>query len=227
MLIKLAMGLAIGATAIGVYAQTSEIKAKTPDSAYLQNNDGIVVRSAYGLCWRTGTWLATDAVLGCDGELAPPIISNPTAPAIAPPAQLVVTPVAQPEPTRCDFVATLENDQTFPFDSAILTNAAKKLVDDEVLPQLGSCAKIESIQITGHTDSLGSQQYNQLLSEKRATNLATYLKSKNVVFSIKTSGAGATQPIKTCSNNLPRNKLIQCLAPNRRLIIEVKGRTAE
>lgn len=227
MLIKLAMGLAISATAIGVGAQTSDIKAKTPDSAYLQNNDGIVVRSAYGLCWRTGTWLAKDAVLGCDGELTPPIISNPTAPAIAPTAQPVVTPVAQPEPKRCDFAATLGNDQTFPFDSAILTNAAKKLVDEEVLPQLANCTKIETIQITGHTDLLGSQNYNQLLSEKRAENLAAYLKNKNVLFSIKTSGIGATQPIITCSNNLPRNKLIQCLAPNRRLTIEVKGQFAE
>lgn len=222
MLIKLAMGLAIGATAIGANAQTSDIKAKTPDSAYLQTNNGIVVRSGYGLCWRTGNWIAADAVLGCDGELAPPIL-NPIAPAIAPPLAPTVAPTAQAEPKRCDFVSTLENDQTFPFNSAILTKAAKKLVDDEVLPRIAQCAQIESIRITGHTDLLGSQKYNQLLSEKRAESLTAYLKSKNTVINIHTSGAGATQPVKTCSNKLPRKKLIQCLAPNRRIIIEVKG----
>ncbi|NMM36511.1 MAG: OmpA family protein [Glaciimonas sp.] len=220
------MSFAIGATAIGAHAQTSAIKAKTPDSAYLQDNNQTVVRSAYGLCWRTGNWLAADAILGCDGELTPPI-ANPTAPAVAAPFAQVVTPAVTPEPKRCDFTATLENDQTFPFNSAILTKAAKKRVDDEVLPRLANCTNIESIRITGHTDLLGSQKYNQLLSENRAGNLAAYLKSKNIVFSINTLGVGATQPVKTCSKNLPRKKLIQCLAPNRRLIIEVEGRSVK
>lgn len=226
MFIKLALGLTIGATAIGANAQSSDIKAKTLDSAYLQDSNGTIVRSAYGLCWRTGNWLAADAVLGCDGELTPPI-ANPTAPAIAAPLAQAATPALQPEPKLCDFIATLENDQTFPFDGAILTKAAKKRIDDEVLPRLANCTNVESILIIGHTDLLGSQKYNQLLSEKRAENLAAYLKSKNIISGINTLGAGATQPVKTCSNNLPRKILIQCLAPNRRLIIEVKGQTVK
>lgn len=222
MLKKLALGLAIGSTVIGASAQTSDIKAKTPDSAYLQDSNGTVVRSTYGLCWRTGNWLAADAVLGCDGELSPPI-ANPTAPAIAAPLAQEIMPAARPEPKRCDFMATLENDQTFLFNSAVLAKAAKKRVDDEVLPGLARCTNTESIRITGHTDLLGSQKYNQQLSEKRATNLAAYLASKNIASAISAVGAGATQPLKTCNENLPRKKLIQCLAPNRRLIIEVKG----
>lgn len=226
MLKKLALGLAIGSTVIGANAQTSDIKAKSPDSAYLQDSNGTVVRNAYGLCWRTGNWLAADAVLGCDGDLSPPI-ANPTAPTIAAPLAQEIMPAARPEPKRCDFIVTLENDQTFPFNSAILARAAKKRVDDEILPGLARCSNIESIRITGHTDLLGSQKYNQQLSEKRATNLATYLTRKNIAYAVNINGAGATQPVKTCDGKLPRKKLIQCLAPNRRLIIEVKGLSAQ
>lgn len=222
MLIKLALGFAMGLIGIGANAQASEIKAQTPYSAYLQDGAGTVVHSAYGLCWHTGNWLATDAILGCDGELLPPI-ANPTAPALAAPFAQAVAPVAQSEPKRCDYVVTLENDQTFPFNSSALTKAAKKRVDDEVLPRLANCTYVESIHIIGHTDALGPQEYNQQLSEKRAASLTAYLKSKNIVSTINTLGAGATQPVKTCNNKLPKEKLIQCLAPNRRLIIKING----
>ncbi|WP_025916795.1 OmpA family protein [Herminiimonas sp. CN] len=226
MLIKLALGLAIGSTVIGANAQPSDIQAKKPNSAYLQDSNGIVVRSAYGLCWRTGTWLTADAVLGCDGELTPPI-ANPTAPAIATLPTQAATPAVQPEPQRCDFLVTLENDQTFPFNSTTLAKAAKERIDQEVLPRLARCTHIESIRITGHTDLLGPEKYNQQLSYKRAANLAAYLKSKNITSAIIALGAGATQPVKVCNNKLTRSKLIQCLAPNRRLTIEIKDQSSQ
>lgn len=226
MLIKLALGLAIGSIVISASAQPTDIKAKTPYSAYLQNNDGTVVRSAYGLCWRTGTWLAADAVLGCDGELAPPIAKS-TAPAIAVPLAQTDTISALPERKRCDFTITLESDQTFTFNSATLAKAAKNRIDQEVLPRLANCTKVESVQITGYTDLLGSKKYNQQLSEKRAANLAAYLKNKGVALSIGITGAGSTEPVKTCDTKLPRKKLIQCLAPNRRLIIMVAGESLQ
>lgn len=219
MFIKLALGIAIVATVISASAQTSDIKAKTPDSAYLQDNNGTVVRSAYGLCWRTGNWRAADAELGCDGELNPPIAKS-TAPAIAAPAAQVAV---QMEAKRCNFTAILENGQAFPFNSATLSRSAKNWIDKELLPQFANCTKIASIRITGHTDLLGSDKYNQQLSEKRARNLATYLKSKNIDAAISATGVGATQPVKVCDKKLSRKKRIACLAPNRRSTIEVKG----
>lgn len=222
MLINMALGLAITATVMSASAQTSDIKAKTPDSAYLQGNDGTVVRSAYGLCWRTGNWRTADAELGCDGELNPPIAKS-TAPAIAAPLAPTMQVTTQTEAKRCDFTVTLENGQVFPFNSATLSHSAKSRIDKEVLPQLANCAKIASIRITGHTDLLGSDKYNQQLSEKRATNLATYLKSKNIDSAISATGVGATQPLKVCDKKMSRKKLIACLAPNRRSTIEIKG----
>mgnify|MGYP003468355032 CR=1 FL=1 len=224
MFIKLALGLAIGSAAISASAQTSDIKANAPYSAYLQDSNGTVARSAYGLCWRTGHWLPADAVLGCDGELSPPI-AKPSAPALAIPYASVVNSAAPIESDRCNFTVTLENDQTFQFNSAALSKAAKELVDRDVLPRLAHCAGIEAIRITGHTDLLGAVKYNHRLSEKRAAELVDYLKSKNINSAITATGAGATEPVKTCDKKLPRENLIQCLAPNRRVTIQVKGKS--
>jgi OOP family OmpA-OmpF porin len=40
---------------------------------------------------------------------------------------------------------------------------------------------------------------------------------------VETMGAGKTQPIKGCDDKLGRKKLIECLAPNRRVTVDVKG----
>lgn len=225
MLKKLALSLAIGTSATCVFAQTTtDIQAKTPNSAYLQDARGVIVRNAYGLCWHTANWIPADAVTGCDGELSPPI-AKPTAPARAPiTAPMAAMPVA--EPKRCDFAAILESDQTFLFNKAVLGTAAKTRIDNEILPKLTSCAKIDLIMVTGHADRLGSEQYNQKLSEIRANAVATYLKSKGVSAQIETIAAGKSQPITVCDDRLSHKKLVACLSPNRRVSIELKG-TAE
>ncbi len=226
MLNKLILGLVIGAATASAFAQTAtDIQANPSTSAYAQDGRGTVVRSQFGLCWRTGHWTPADAVPGCDGELLPPIV-KPTAPPIAiPPSVAASTPIAPAAPKRCDFAVTLENDQTFAFNKSVLTNAAKKRIDNEVLGKLAACGKVDILIITGHTDRLGTQQYNQKLSDKRAEAVAAYLKSKGVSAPIDTLGMGKTQPLKSCSDKLNHKKLLECLAPNRRVVIEARGIT--
>jgi OmpA-OmpF porin, OOP family len=208
-----------------VMAQTvSDVQAKTPNSAYLQDGRGVIVRNPFGLCWRSGTWTPADAVPGCDGALAPPVAVSPIAPAI--PAQAaapVPAPVAPPPPKRCDFAVTLGNDEAFTFNKAVLSNAARQRIEAEVMSKLAACAKVDLVLVTGHADRLGSQQYNQKLSEKRADAVAAYLKGKGVSAEIDTLGVGKTQSVKACDDKLPRPKLIECLAPNRRVVIEGRG----
>jgi OOP family OmpA-OmpF porin len=219
---KLAFGLVIGAAVTAASAQTA-IQAKPDSSAYLQDSRGMITRSQQGLCWRTSYWTPADAVPGCDGELVPPI-AKPTAPAIVPPPVVAeAAPVAPIAPKRCDFAVTFSSDQAFAYNRAVLSNAAKIRIDQEVLPALASCSKVDAITITGHTDQLGSQQYNQRLSERRAEAVAAYLKSKGATARIDTIGAGKNQPIKSCDEKLPRSKLIDCLSPNRRVVIEIRG----
>jgi OOP family OmpA-OmpF porin len=221
MLKKLACGFFIGSAAIGAFAQTvTDIQAKSDNSAYMQDARGVIVRSPYGLCWRTGDWTPAAVVTGCDGKLAPPI-AKATAPAIATAPAPVVTAVTVPK--RCDFAVTLTNDQTFVFNKAVLSNPAKKRLDDEIGGKLAVCSKIDMVVVTGHADRLGSQQYNQKLSEKRTNAVAAHLKSNGISAQVDTLGVGKTQAIKSCDDKLDRKKLIECLAPNRRVVIEAHG----
>lgn len=229
MLEKFALALIVGAGAASAFAQAvADVKANPGSSAYSQDGRGVIVRSAFGLCWRTGYWSPTDAVAGCDGELVVPV-AKATAPAIVPsPVRETAAPVPPPPlaaaaPKRCDFSVTLENDQTFEFGKSVLRIPAKKRIDTEILGKLPSCGKIEIILVTGHADRLGSQQYNQALSTRRADAVAAYLTAKGVSAHMDTLGMGKTQAIKTCGNKLSRKELITCLTPNRRVVVEVKG----
>lgn len=220
MLKKLSFSFVIAIAASASAQTATDLQAGSRNSAYLQDGRGVIVRSPFGLCWRTGYWTPADAVPGCDGQLTPPI-AKITAPAMATapaPAPKAPTPLK-----RCDFTVTLINDQTFLFNKVQLSNAAKERIDTEVTGNLAACSKIERIAITGHADRLGSQQYNQKLSAMRAEAVAAYLKNKGTSAPIETFGAGKAQPIHACSAKLSRKKLIECLAPNRRVVIEVHG----
>lgn len=225
MLKQLTVGLLMGTAALAAQAQIADIQAKPGVSAYAADGRGNVARTTYGACIRTGYWSPSDAVGGCDGPLEAPV-AKVTAPAPAPVAAApVAAPAAAPAPApkRCDSSLTLGADQAFAFNKAVLTPAAKAQLDKEVPPKLAACSKVDLLIITGHADRIGSQQANQKLSEKRADAVAAYLKSKGVNAPTDTMGAGKTQSIKACDDKLPRKKLVECLAPNRRVVIEVRG----
>jgi OOP family OmpA-OmpF porin len=207
-------------------AQT-DIQVATPHSAYTQDARGKIVRSGFGLCWRTGYWAKADSVSGCDGEAMPPIAKLVTQEVIAPTAPaapVVATPPAKPAtPKRCDFAVTLQSDETFDFNLATLKSDAKLKIDKDVMDKLATCAKLDLVIVTGHTDLIGNHQYNQKLSETRANVVAAYLASKGVTASIDTMGMGKTQQVKACDEKLAHAKLTECLAPNRRVVIEGRG----
>lgn len=214
MINKLALGFLMGASSALVFAQT-DIQIPSNDG-YSQDSQGTVTRSGYGLCWRSGTWSPSDAVAGCDGALKSPI-PNPIAPEVK--NSLASEPVVK----SCDFSVTLANEQTFAFGKASLSQQAKKHIRDDVLPKLAQCKTVTSLVVTGHTDHIGAPSANQRLSEKRAIAVANYLKSRGIKESISTLGAGDSQPLVECSKNTSRAKIVSCLAPNRRVTIEVHG----
>ncbi|PUA17241.1 OmpA family protein [Glaciimonas sp. PCH181] len=219
--LSLLTGIAFSSAPIMVLAQTTDIQANTPSSAYLQDSRGPVARSQFGLCWRSGYWDKDSAVTGCDGELLPPFMK-----AIAP--DLVSNPLAANTDNTavtansCNFLTTLSSDQTFSFGKNTLTAAAKAHIDNDIVAPLNGCNKDNVITITGHTDQLGANGYNQKLSEQRAQSVANYLKSKGVVARMNINGVGSTQEVKTCSNQLPHKSLISCFSPNRRVTISVQ-----
>lgn len=230
MLKTLTAGLLLAASTLAAQAQTAtDISANKDKSAYAADGRGVVVRSAHGTCIRTGYWSPSDAVGGCDGPLAAPV-AKVTAPAAAPAASVAspapaaaAAPVVAAAPKRCDSAITLGADEAFAFNKAVLTPAAKAKLDAEVPGKVAACSKVDLLIVTGHADRIGSQQANQKLSEKRAEAVAAYLKSKGVNAPVDTMGVGKTQSIKACDDKLPRKQLVECLAPNRRVVVEVRG----
>ena len=221
-LARAALALLLGAAAAGAPAQSIK-------DAYVQDARGEVARNSnFGdpkignLCWRTGYWSPARSIAECDPDIVPRPMAVPPAPAQAPPPP--APPALPPARKACDFTLSLASDATFDFDQAVLKPAAKAELDQKVVARAaGACARVDLLLVTGHTDRIGSQQYNQKLSEKRGNAVATYLQSKGMPVS-EVLGAGKTMPIKACPDDkLDMRALEACLAPNRRVVIEVKG----
>lgn len=84
------------------------------------------------------------------------------------------------------------------------------------------------ISVEGHTDRLGTAAYNQKLSAERADSVKSYLVSSGGVDGTKISATakGETQPVTQadeCKGNKATAKLIACLQPDRRVVVEVMG----
>ena len=201
---------------------------------YVTDTRGAIVKSAFGLCWRTSAWTPAMAVAECDPGLVPNRAPSPARPAPPAPAPRPAAPAPAPKPAapaaakpkRCDATVTLQNDQVFESNKAVLTAAAKARLEKDVIGRLLTCATIEAVIVEAHTDRLGSQQYNQKLSDRRAESIKRHLVSRGVdAAKIETLGMGKTVQSKSCPDvkNQSRKELIACLAPNRRAIISIKG----
>ena len=132
-------------------------------------------------------------------------------------------PEAKPAPKK-PAVVNLSSTELFEFNKATLTNEARAKLDSEVIAKLKDLGQIRYIIVNGHADRLGSNEYNQKLSEKRADAVRAYLVSKGVDASkVETLGFGKTLPVKSCPDQKDRKSLIECLSPNRRVVVEVQG----
>lgn len=95
---------------------------------------------------------------------------------------------------------------------------------DDLVAKIKAFGAIDSIKVTGHADKMGKAAANQKLSLARAKAVAAYLKSKGVkAKTFTTAGLGDTKPVVDCDMKLAKDALKTCLAPNRRVEIEVTG----
>ncbi len=202
-------------------------------TAYPTPTDGTVKSGVYNgtkglsgnLCYRTGYWAPSMATIECDPDLVPKPPPPAPPPAAAPPPPPPPAPPPAPAPAPQVQKITLASKALFDFDKAVLKPEGKAAIDSEILSKLAGVQKLELVLVTGHTDRIGSQQYNQKLSERRADAVRDYLVSKGVPKDkIETLGMGKTQPLPNVVCNMKMSKeLIACLAPNRRVEVEVKG----
>ncbi len=95
---------------------------------------------------------------------------------------------------------------------------------DELVTKVKAFGAIDAIRVTGHADKTGNAAANQKLSLARAKTVSTYLKSKGVkAKTFATAGLGDTKPVVECDMSQPKEALKACLAPNRRVEVEVTG----
>jgi OOP family OmpA-OmpF porin len=142
----------------------------------------------------------------------------------APPPVQAAKPEPKPAPPKKPAVMNLASTELFEFNKAVLTKEARARLDKEVVAKLADMRDVRYIIVNGHADRLGSAQYNQKLSEKRAEAVRAYLVSRGVAADkVETLGFGKTLPVKACPDQKERKGLIECLAPNRRVVVEVQG----
>lgn len=135
----------------------------------------------------------------------------------------VVRPASAMAPERFQLGA----DALFAFDKSgtgdMLPEGRRQL--DELVSRLqGAFKRLDTVTIVGHTDRLGDAAYNQRLSVARAATVRDYLVTHGLPQpALRAHGVGASQPVAQCEDSLPRQALIACLQPNRRVELEVVG----
>ena len=181
--------------------------AQSRQGYWTEGPDGPVWKSGYGLCWRAGYWTPAMAIAECDPDLMPK-------PAVIPPPP-VAAPKPAPKPAPVAEKVTLAADVLFDFDKSILKNEGKNKLDD--LASKVKAINLEVVIAIGHTDSIGSDAYNQKLSVRRAESVKAYLVTKGIEKNrVYTEGKGEAQPVAD-------NKTAEGRAKNRRVEIEVVG----
>lgn len=153
------------------------------------------------------------------------------APVPTPPPVVVVTPPPPPAPTPAPIPAPVERrrvsfsaESLFAFDKSVIKPEGKAALDRFANELRGT--QFDRVGVEGHTDRLGSNTYNQRLSEQRANAVKSYLISAGGVAANKISsvGKGETMPVTKpgdCRGNKRTKALIACLQPDRRVDVLV------
>ncbi len=143
---------------------------------------------------------------------APAVVAEPApAPMVAP----APPPPPPPAPVPVSEKVTFAAEALFDFDKSVVKPEGKVALDDLLAKLQGM--NTEVMVNVGHTDSIGSNEYNERLSVRRAEAVKAYIVSKGVdAARVYTEGKGETQPVAD-------NKTAEGRAKNRRVTVEVVG----
>jgi OOP family OmpA-OmpF porin len=177
----------------------------TANAAYVGDSSKHYITDSAGRCVRTSSWSKETATKECDPELFPEEAEVPAAPA--------------PPPMPVYEKHTVSATALFDFDKAVLKPAGKEAIhgiDEDIK---GSESKVIDINVVGYTDSVGSEEYNQELSVRRANAVKEYMVSEGIdpgIIDVK--GMGEADPVAS-------NATAEGRAQNRRVEVSVAVET--
>jgi OOP family OmpA-OmpF porin len=154
------------------------------------------------------------------GRTAAPAPVTPT-PTPAPAPTPAPTPPPAPEPVS----VTLESSAVFGFDDWSISSSGRQELD-ALLRQINEL-DFEAAIVVGHTDRIGSREYNLGLSERRANAVRQYLVNGGIPANRITARGVANDesliPSTDCRGLGSNAATIECLAPDRRVVVEIDG----
>ncbi|WP_447743565.1 OmpA family protein [Variovorax boronicumulans] len=155
-----------------------------------------------------GWWKNPDCALLAQPPAATPILASTK---LAPPQKV-----------------TLNADGLFRFDGASLTDlqpAGRTRLEHLAVELRNNFRSLHYIVVTGHTDRLGGDAYNEALSLERANTVRDLLVQQGLDRKlIRTAGMGKRQPVVSdCEGSRSTPALLQCLQPNRRVELDIAG----
>ncbi|MDZ4101226.1 MAG: OmpA family protein [Hydrogenophaga sp.] len=183
-------------------------------------NKGDIDMVSVGMVYRFGG-PAPQPVTAAAAPMPTPVLVQP------PPAPVVVqAPPPPPPPAPTPQRMTLSAESLFGFDASTMKPEGRAELD-KFARDLSS-ANYQTVVVEGHTDRLGSDAYNQKLSEERAMAVKNHLVTEGRLDGSKISavGKGETQPVTKpgdCKGNTRTTALVACLQPDRRVDVEVTG----
>lgn len=190
---------------LAAYAMAADIavahEGGKANEAYVGDSSKHYILDSSGNCVRTSSWSKETATKECNPELFPEVVEAPPAP--PPPPQPVYEKV------------TISATALFDFNKASLKPEGKSALHDLDERIKAKGAQVVDIDVIGHTDSVGPEEYNMGLSVRRATSVKDYMVSEGIDAGIiDVSGQGESNPVADNGTNEGR-------AQNRRVEIRI------
>jgi OOP family OmpA-OmpF porin len=204
------------------YAFTPALAMRAEVERYRINdavgNKGDIDLVSLGLIYRFGAKSPTPVPVA---YVPPPVVV-----AQAPAPVYVAPPPPPPPPPVLPRKVSFSADSLFDFDKASVKAGGQQELDKFAAELKGT--QFDVINVTGHTDRIGSHAYNQKLSERRADAVKGYLMTSAGIAGDKivAKGVDGAEPVTKagdCKGTKATKALIACLQPDRRVEVEVVG----
>jgi OOP family OmpA-OmpF porin len=168
----------------------------------VRTTEGQVVRSTNGACVRT-QWMNDRDVC-------------------APQTVTVKTQVQQRVESRAAQLTQEQRTVYFEFDRAELTPAARARLDT-LADVLKADQTVREARVVGYADRMGTRSYNRRLSQARALAVKNYLVGRGYLNAqvVATRWLGEERPTAQCPRIKNREEMIACLAPDRKVEVEI------